>query len=125
MTEMNLTAPTAITLFRPTGEKELALIRESGWRAFPPRLTDQPFFYPVLNEEYATQIARDWNTQDGGTGYVLRFKVDSAFLTRYAVKTVGARIHQEYWVPAEDLEEFNRNLIGVIEIAASFKGAAD
>ena len=61
------------TLFRPTGEKELALIRTSGWREFPPRLPSQPIFYPVMNEEYATQIARDWNTRDGGTGYVLRF----------------------------------------------------
>jgi hypothetical protein len=37
----------AIALFRPTGERELALIRESGWRAFPPRLPEQPIFYPV------------------------------------------------------------------------------
>jgi hypothetical protein len=98
-----MTARRTITLFRPTGEKELALIRDSGWRAFPPRLPDQPFFYPVLNEEYATQIARDWNTMDGGTGYVLRFQVDAAFLARYTVQTVGTRVHQEYWIPAEDL----------------------
>ena len=108
------------TLFRPTGEQELALIRDSGWRAFPPRLPDQPFFYPVLNEDYATQIARDWNTKDGGTGYVLRFQVDADFLARYTVQTVGTRIHQEYWIPAEDLEEFNGNLIGSIEIVSSF-----
>ena len=116
--------PKAVTLFRPTGEKELALIRDSGWRAFPPRLPDQPFFYPVLNEEYATQIARDWNTKDGGTGYVLRFQVDADFLVRYPVQTVGTRVHREYWIPAEDLEEFNRNLIGSIEIVASFKEAS-
>jgi hypothetical protein len=111
-----------ITLFRPTGEKELALIRDSGWLAFPPRLPDQPLFYPVLNEDYATQIARDWNTKDGGTGYVLRFQVDAEFLARYTVQTVGTRVHQEYWIPAEDLEEFNRNLIGSIEIVSSFTG---
>jgi hypothetical protein len=113
--------PKAVTLFRPTGEKELALIRDSGWRAFPPRLPDQPFFYPVLNEEYATQIAKDWNTRDG-TGYVLRFQVDAEFLERYTVQTVGTRVHQEYWIPAEDLEEFNRNLVGSIEIVSSFTG---
>jgi len=118
----DMTAQRTITLFRPTGEKELALIRDSGWRAFPPRLPDQPFFYPVLNEDYATQIARDWNTKDGGTGYVLRFQVDAAFLARYTVQTVGTRVHQEYWIPAEDLEEFNRNLIGCIEIVSSFTG---
>ncbi len=83
-TSMRFQAKRTATLFRPTGEQELALIRESGWRAFPPRLPDQPFFYPVLNEAYATQIARDWNTKDGGGGYVLRFRVDAEFLARYS-----------------------------------------
>jgi hypothetical protein len=86
-----MSARAAKTLFRPTGEQELALVRDSGWRAFPPRLPEQPFFYPVLNAEYATQIARDWNTKDGGIGYVLRFDVDVDFLARYAVQTVGSR----------------------------------
>lgn len=113
-----------ITLFRPTGDKELALIRESDWRAFPPRLPDQPFFYPVLNEAYATQIARDWNTKDGGSGYVLRFQVDPKFLSRYPVQTVGAAIHQEYWVPADELAEFNQHLIGPIEVVASFRATS-
>ena len=119
-----MTDERVVTLFRPTGEHELALIRDSGWRAFPRRRPDQPFFYPVLNEEYATQIARDWNTKDGGTGYVLRFQVNADFLARYIVQTVGSRVHQEYWIPAEDLEEFNRNLIGSIEIVASFREAS-
>ena len=110
-----------MTLFRPTGEKELELIRNNGWTAFPPRLPDQPFFYPVLNEEYATQIARDWNTRDGGAGYVLRFRVDSRLLARYEVRTVGSRIHQEYWIPAEELDEFNRHLDGLIEVMAVFE----
>jgi hypothetical protein len=114
-----------VTLFRPTGERELELIRASGWRAFPPRLPDQPYFYPVLNEAYATEIARDWNTRDGGVGYVLRFKVDAGFLRRYTVQTVGASVHREYWIPAEDLAEFNRNLAGTIELIAEFHGAAE
>jgi hypothetical protein len=108
-----------VTLFRPTGEKELAQIRDSGWKCFPPRLPDQPIFYPVLNEEYATQIARDWNTRDG-TGYVLRFEVDADFLAGYAVRTVGSRVHEEYWIPAEDLAEFNRHLAGPIEVVSTF-----
>ena len=113
-----------ITLFRPTGDKELALIRESDWRAFPPRLPDQPFFYPVLNEAYATQIARDWNTKDGGTGYVLRFQIDAEFLSHYPVQTVGAAIHQEYWIPADELAEFNLRLVGPIEVVASFRATS-
>ena len=116
-------AQSTVTLFRPTGEQELALVRESGWKAFPRRLPDQPFFYPVLNEVYATQIARDWNTKDGGTGYVLRFQVDERFLGRYAVQTVGASVHQEYWIPADELEEFNRLLVGPIEVIAVYTPA--
>ena len=60
----------AVTLFRPVGQKELDLIWESGWSAFPPRHAFQPVFYPVTNEEYAAQIARDWNTKDAASGYV-------------------------------------------------------
>jgi hypothetical protein len=109
------------TLYRPTGEKELALIRASGWREFPPRLPEQPIFYPVVNEDYATLIARDWNTRDGGTGYVLRFKVDTEYLKQYPVQTAGSRIHQEYWIPAERLEEFNRHIVGLVEIVKELR----
>ena len=76
-------AAETLVLFRPVGEKELALIRESSFRAFPPRLPEQPIFYPVVQEAYAAQIARDWNTRDGGVGYVTRFRVRTAFLQRY------------------------------------------
>lgn len=111
-----------VTLFRPVGLKELELIRESGYRAFPPRLPEQPIFYPVLNEEYATQIARDWNTKhsEAGRGFVTRFEVSAEFLSRYEVQTVGGRIHQEYWIPAEDLQEFNENIVGMIQVVAEF-----
>lgn len=116
-------AQCAVTLFRPTGERELELVRDSGWKAFPPRLPDQPFFYPVLNEAYATQIARDWNTKDGGTGYVLRFQIESDFIARYAVQTVGASVHREYWIPADDLDEFNQHLVGLIEVVGVYRSA--
>ena len=109
-----------VVLFRPTGPHELALIQESEYSAFPPRLFWQPIFYPVLNEEYATQIARDWNARDGNTGYVTRFQVRSDFLRRYEVHQVGSAIHQEYWIPAEDLEEFNHHIVGKIEVVAEF-----
>ena len=110
------------TLFRPTGENELELIRADGWGGFPPRLPEQPIFYPVLNEEYATQIAREWNTRDGGRGYVLRFQVDSDYLHQFPVQQVGGRVHLEYWIPAEQLEEFNRHIVGLIEVVAEFQG---
>jgi hypothetical protein len=110
-------------LYRPVGIDELKLIKESGDKAFPPRLPEQPIFYPVLNEEYATQIARDWNAKHDASkcGYVTRFQVRSAFLQQYEVQTVGGSEHQEYWIPAEDLEEFNRNIIGEIEVLAEYR----
>ncbi len=112
-----------VTLFRPVGPKELELIRASGFRAFPPRLPTQPIFYPVLNEAYATQIARDWNVKESGSGYVTRFQVQAAFLARYPVKTVGGAVHQEYWIPAEELDAFNQQIVGLIEVIAEFRGA--
>jgi hypothetical protein len=110
-----------ITLYRPIGERELALIAESDYREFPPRLPEQPIFYPVLNEAYATQIARDWNTRDGGIGYVLKFEVDAKYLNQFPVQIAGSREHQEYWIPAEDLSEFNRHIAGVIEVIAEYR----
>jgi len=110
-------------LFRPVGQEELNLIRDSGYREFPPRLPHQPIFYPVLNEEYATQIARDWNTKSGSRrGFVTRFQLCAEFLRRYEIKNVGSSIHQEYWIPDEDLPEFNRNIVGLIEVIAEYRG---
>jgi len=110
-----------VTLFRPVGPEELALIRESGWREFPPRLPEQPIFYPVLNEEYATQIARDWNVRESGAGFVTRFSIDAEFAKRYPSQTVGSSVHQELWVPADELAEFNRHIVGSIEVIAEFR----
>ncbi len=55
-----------VTLYRPTGPNELELVKLSGNKRWPPRLPGQPIFYPVLNEEYATLITRNWNVRDGG-----------------------------------------------------------
>lgn len=113
-----------VTLYRPVGRKELELIRAADFRKFPPRLPEQPIFYPVLNEEYAVEIARDWNTKDpasGFAGYVTRFRVRRAFLDRYEVKTVGARRHQEYWIPAGEQEALHENIVGRIEVVAAFE----
>lgn len=114
-----------IELFRPTGPPELALVRDLGWRAWPPRLDHQPIFYPVLNEDYARQIARDWNATKPDTGYqgfVTRFRVRADYAARFEVQTVGARIHQELWVPAEELDEFNANIVGLIEVIVTYRG---
>ena len=109
-----------LILYRPVGPQELELIRQSGYCAFPPRLPEQPIFYPVMNEEYARQIARDWNVKDSGSGFVTRFAVDAAFARRYPVQKVGGQIHLELWVPAEELAEFNAHICGLIEVTTSF-----
>src|ERR1700686_2235430 len=110
-----------VTLWRPVGPKELELIRQSGMRAFPPRLPEQPIFYPVLTEEYAVKIARDWNVPASGAGYVTRFAVLNAFLDRYQVQEAGGSSHLEYWIPAEDLSEFNAAIVGQIDVVAEFR----
>jgi hypothetical protein len=109
------------TLYRPVGPKELALIEASGWTKFPPRLPEQPIFYPVMNEEYAIQIARDWNVPASGSGFVTKFKVNSNYLARFDIQNVGAAIHDELWIPAEELEEFNTNIMGKIEVTQQFR----
>lgn len=111
-------------LYRPVGQKELDLIKESSYKAFPTRLPIQPIFYPVCNEEYATQIARDWNAKHNNpkVGYVTRFEVKADYLSRYDVQIVGGSVHKEYWIPAEDLEEFNQNIVGQIEVIAEYRG---
>jgi hypothetical protein len=110
----------AITLWRPTGPKELALVEASGWRQWPPRLPGQPIFYPVLNQDYATKIARDWNVPASGSGYVTRFKVRKSFLDHYEVRQVGGQDILEYWIPAEDLPALNASIVGQIELVAEY-----
>ena len=109
-------------LYRPVGPKELELIAASGYREFPPRLPEQPIFYPVLNEEYARQIARDWNVPASGAGYVTRFAVRKEFVTRFPIPTVGGSVHQELWIAAGELAELNRNIVGLIEVIGDYKG---
>ncbi|WP_433425951.1 ADP-ribosylation/crystallin J1 [Microtetraspora malaysiensis] len=109
------------TLWRPAGPEELELVERLGWREWPPRLPEQPIFYPVLNEDYAIKIARDWNVPHSGVGYVTRFQVDSAFLARFPVRQVGGRDILELWVPAEELAEFNAHIVGLIEVVHEFR----
>jgi hypothetical protein len=112
-----------VILFRPVGLEELRLIDAAGMRAFPPRLPEQPIFYPVLNEDYARQIARDWNTNQGSrAGFVTRFEVEDVHVAKFERHVVGGRVHEELWVPAEDLEELNRHIVGGVEVVAAYFG---
>jgi hypothetical protein len=110
-----------VTLWRPTGPQELALVQASGWRRWPPRLPEQPIFYPVLNEAYATMIARDWNVNHSGAGYLTRSEVRRDFLDRFEVHQVGGQTILEYWIPAEDLDALNENIVGRIDVVAEYR----
>lgn len=110
-----------VTLWRPVGPQELHLIRQADMRAFPPRLPEQPIFYPVISEEYALKIARDWNVPASGSGYVTRFTVRRSFIERYEIREAGGRAHLEYWIPAEELAAFNEAIVGEIEVVHEFR----
>ena len=112
-------------LYRPVNDKELNLIKKLDYRGFPPRLPEQPFFYPVMNEEYATQITRDWNVRAYGVGFVTKFQVDTAYLEKFEIQNVGGPIHNELWVPANELEAFNKHIVGKIEVIREFRKQDD
>jgi hypothetical protein len=112
-------------LYRPVGKKELSLISESGFKAYPPRLMWQPIFYPVMNFDYAAQIAKEWNTVDENSdycGFVTAFDIDVDYVSKFEIQNVGSFEHNELWVPSEELAEFNDHIIGKIEVLASFYG---
>lgn len=116
---------TTTSLYRPVGKKELALIKATDYQKFPPRLVGQPFFYPVMNEAYAAQIAEEWNTKDefsGYCGFVTKFEVETDYLKQFKVENVGGFMHNELWIPAEELETFNSHMVGNIEVIQSFYG---
>lgn len=109
-----------VTLYRPTGPKELELVKESGYAKWPPRLPEQPIFYPVTNEQYAKEIATRWNINASGIGFVTKFEVKKSFIDQYKVEQVGASHHTEWWVPAEHLDDLNANIVGKIEVIGEY-----
>jgi len=110
-----------VVLYRPTGPEELALLEASAFRRWPPRLPEQPIFYPVTNERYAREIATRWNIKDSGVGYVTRFRVPEAFMARYPLQKVGGAHHTEWWIPAEELEALNDEIVGAIEVIGTYR----
>ena len=109
-------------LYRPVGTKELELIEKSNYTEYPPRLPEQPIFYPVLNEIYAVEIASRWNVNYNSDhkGYVTRFEIDDEYIQQFEVHTVGSSYHQELWIPAEELNTFNQHIVGKIQVIKEF-----
>ncbi|MDE7273346.1 MAG: hypothetical protein K2N95_09835 [Lachnospiraceae bacterium] len=114
-------------LYRPVGTRELELIRDSGYTKYPPRLPEQPIFYPVLNEKYAAEIASQWNVKynDDHRGYVTTFEIDDAYFNQFEVHVVGSGYHQELWVPEEELDIFNQHIIGYIQVSSEFEAGKE
>lgn len=108
-------------LFRPVNQAELDLINQLNWKKFPPRLQSQPIFYPVLNKEYAEEITKEWNVPSYKIGYVVKFEVYNQYISQYEIQKVGLDHHLELWIPAEDLEVFNKNIVGTIQLISTFK----
>lgn len=114
-----------ITLYRPVGLKEMELIATSNYTQFPQRLAWQPIFYPVMNQQYAEQIAREWNTVDEFSDYcgiVTAFDVDEIYLQKFEVQNVGDKTHNEIWIPSEEMNLFNDKIFGEIRIVNGFFG---
>ena len=99
------------------------MIENTGWKAFPPRLPEQPIFYPVLNEPYARQISEEWNVPAYGVGYVVKFEVDQSYRDKFETQVVGGPIHEELWIPAEEMDEFNAQIVGKIEVVGEYRKA--
>lgn len=120
-----MTAQT-VTLFRPVGLHELALLWDSGMREFPPRLPHQPIFYPVANKGYARQIASTWNINDEASGFaglVMQFDVQASFLSAFELHVVGSSEHAEYWIPTEQLSAFNQSITALVRITDAYFGS--
>lgn len=110
-------------LYRPVGLQELELIYDSGMKAFPARLPQQPIFYPVLDLEYARQTASDWNARNGQlAGYVTQFKIEDDYISQFEKHIVGDSQHEEFWIPAEEVEEFNKHISGHIKVVEAYFG---
>ncbi|MEQ1823222.1 MAG: hypothetical protein ABL949_11975 [Fimbriimonadaceae bacterium] len=105
-----------VTLYRPIGPGEYDLLVENGFTRWPPRLPEQPIFYPVTNESYAREITEKWNVTRYGAGYVTKFEVEASFMAMYEIQKVGGESHTEWWIPAEDLEALNDAIVGKIKL---------
>ncbi len=113
--------PETIVMYRPTGPEELELVKKSAYKRWPQRLPEQPIFYPVTNEQYAKEIAEKWNVKESRVGYVTKFAVKKSFMNGYQVEQVGASYHTEWWIPAEELENLNDNIVGLIEVIDEYR----
>gem|GEM_PF-315167 len=112
-------------LYRPVGLQEVESIYDSGMKAFPARLPKQPIFYPVLQLEYARQIASNWNAESGeSAGYVTQFNIEDKYIKKFEKHAVRGTQYQEFWIQADDMEKFNKHIVGHIKVLEAHFGDA-
>ena len=109
-----------VTLYRPVGPGQLAAIIAADWRAFPSQWSNQPFFFPLMDQAYAERVAQQWNVHNSGSGFVLRFRVCKRFLADYEPKRIGGPSNWEYRIPAAELAQFNQHIMGTIELVEAY-----
>jgi hypothetical protein len=110
-------------LYRPMDIEELCAVYETGMKTFPRRKAEQPIFYPVLNLDYADEIAGRWNVKGpSASGYVAKFSIDDTYADQFQPRQVGGSHHVELWVPAEELSKFNGYILLPIVIVSAYFG---
>jgi hypothetical protein len=112
-------------LFRPVGVSELGLLAKNGFRRFPPPTAEKQAFCPMLAFDDARRVAEQSNTKDrksGFAGFVTRFEVADDYVRRLEPGAPGGRWTRGFRVPLSELENFNRHIIGTIEIVRRYFG---
>jgi len=109
-----------IKLYKSLSPQQLVQVENSGWRRFAADGSKQRVFYPKVYLSYAEQIARQWDAVQFERGFVVSFKICAEVLHRYEIQTVAYEEHLEYRVPIAELEFFNQQIMGKIELVSSF-----
>lgn len=70
-----------------------------------------------------TLASRSWNLVRWADSIVLLYRpVGVETARRYPVQIAGGSSDRELWVPAEELADFNRHIVGIISVVEAFTG---
>ncbi|NVO85483.1 ADP-ribosylation/crystallin J1 [Hymenobacter terrestris] len=105
--------PATVLLYRPVTQAELDWIAASDWLAFP-LAQPEPLVFYLTPPESVTGLA------GADSSYLLRFALFADYAAQLPVEQVGSREPDALLVPAEELAEFNRQLVGRIEVISIF-----
>jgi hypothetical protein len=65
-------------------------------------------------------LARQIEAAIHTAGYVVIFNIQQQFIEQYELQTIGYQEHYEYRIPVSHLSQFNKALIGQIELISAF-----